>query len=63
MKNMKIRIELMEHNKRLWWLAQILGTSEPTLSRRMRNELPEEEQERICKLIDSCIENGGQRNE
>lgn len=60
---MKIRIKLMENDRRLWWLAQILGTSEPTLSRRMRNELPEKEQERICKLIDSCIENGGQQNE
>lgn len=63
MTNMKIRIKLMENDRRLWWLAQLLGTSEPTLSRRMRNELPEGEQERICKLIDSCIENGGQRNE
>ena len=52
MNNMKIRIKLMEHNKRLWWLARILGTSEATVTRRLRDELPEEEQERICKLID-----------
>lgn len=52
MNNMKIRIKLLEHNKRLWWLAQILGTSEATLSRRLRNELPEEEQIRIADLID-----------
>ena len=52
MNNMKIRIKLLEHNKRLWWLAQILETSEATLSRRLRNELPEEEQIRIVDLIE-----------
>ena len=52
MNNMKIRIKLLEHNKRLWWLAQILGTSEATLSRRLRNELPEDEQIRIVDLIE-----------
>ena len=50
--NMKIRIKLMEHNKRLWWLARILETSEATLSRRLRDELPEEEQNRIIQLIE-----------
>ena len=52
MNNMKIRIKLMEHNKRLWWLARILETSEATLSRRLRDEPPEEEQIRIIKLIE-----------
>ena len=52
MNNMRIRIKLMEHNKRLWWLASILETSEATLSRRLRTELPEEEQNRIIQLIE-----------
>ena len=52
MNNMKIRIKLMEHNKRLWWLAKILETSESTITRRLRDELPEEEQIRIIKLIE-----------
>ena len=52
MKNIRIRIKLMEHNKRLWWLADLLGTSEATISRRLRKELPEEEQEHICQLIE-----------
>ena len=59
MNNMKIRIKLLEHNKRLWWLAQILGTSESTITRRLRNELPEEEQLRIVQLID---EKAGEEN-
>ncbi len=60
MNNMKIRIKLMEHNKRLWWLARILETSEATLSRRLRVELPEDEQERIIQLIE---ERAGEKHE
>lgn len=52
MNNIRIRIKLLEHNKRLWWLADILGTSEATISRRLRKELPEEEQTRIIQLIE-----------
>lgn len=52
MNNMRIRIKLLEHNKRLWWLARILETSESTITRRLREELPEEEQERIIQLIE-----------
>lgn len=63
MNNMKIRIKLLEKNKRLWWLAQLLGTSEATLSRRLRNELPQAEQNRICSLIDEHTAKGGQDHE
>ena len=52
MNNMKIRIKLLEHNKRLWWLARILGISESTITRRLREEMPEDEQERIVQLIE-----------
>lgn len=52
MTNIKIRIKLLEYNKRIWWLAKILGTSEATMSRRLRNELPEDEQIRIIQLIE-----------
>lgn len=52
MNNMKIRIKLLEHNKRLWWLARILGISESTITRRLREEMPEDEQERIIQLIE-----------
>ena len=52
MSNIKIRIKLLEYDKKLWWLADMLGISEATMSRRLRKELPEEEQDRICKIID-----------
>ena len=49
---MIIRIKLLEKGKRIWWLADLLGVSEATLFRRLRNELPKDEQTRIAQLID-----------
>lgn len=56
MNNMKIRIKLMETGMKYWQLDEVLGISEPTRCRKFRNELPEEEQERICHLIDKYLE-------
>lgn len=50
-KNMKIRRELAVNFVRFWQLAKIMGISEMTLTRRLREELPENEQERICSMI------------
>lgn len=59
MKNLKIRIKLTETGMKYYELDKILGISEPTRCRMLRNELPEDEQDRICKLIDDYIKNGG----
>lgn len=55
--NLKIRFKLTENNMRYWELDKILGISEPTRCRMLREELPTDEQERICKLIDEYISN------
>lgn len=60
MNNLVIRTALMQHNIKKWQLAQILGMSEPTLYRKLRNELPADEQDRICKLIEEYAQKGGQ---
>lgn len=52
MSNLKIRIKLMEKGMKYYELDKILGISEPTRCRMLRNELPEEEQDRICQLIE-----------
>jgi len=62
MKNMKIRVKLMEHALRYYELDRILGISEPTRCRMLRDELPDGEQDRICKLIDEYVQNGGVQN-
>lgn len=59
MKNQRIKIKMLEHNMKQWELARLLGVSESVLSRKLRDELPEEEQDRIIDLI----ENGGDCDE
>lgn len=63
MNNLKIRIKLTEKGMKYYELDRILGISEPTRCRMLRNELPEEEQDRICRLIEEYAENGGRDHE
>lgn len=57
MNNLLIRIEMTKHNLKQWQLADILGISEFSLSRKLRKELPELEQERIISLIQNYADN------
>ena len=43
---------MFENDLRMFELAKLLGISETTLYRRLRTELPEEEQDRIVKAIE-----------
>lgn len=49
--NQKVRFALLENNMKQWELAKLLDKSETVLSRMLREELPEEEQDRMVKLI------------
>lgn len=49
--NQKVRFALLENNMKQWELAELLDVSESVLSRKLRNELPDDEQERIVKVI------------
>lgn len=49
--NKRIRIAMAESGIKQWELARLLGMSESVLSRRLRDELPEDEQDRIVELI------------
>ena len=51
MKNKRIREALFETGIRQYELAALLGVSDMTLFRKLRFELPDEEQERIIKVI------------
>lgn len=60
MNNILIRNALAEERVKYWELARFLGISEATLSRKLRDELPAEEQERIVELIRQHVKpNGG----
>lgn len=51
--NLIIRFALMEADMKYYELDKILGISEPTRCRMLREELPDEEQHRIANLIRS----------
>lgn len=50
--NMKIREKAKNSGVRLWQIADALCIQESMFSKRLRNELPEDEQERILAIID-----------
>lgn len=58
MNNHKIRSALFEHNLKQWQLADMLGISEAYVTRKLRKELPEAEQERIVRIIEEAVKNG-----
>lgn len=49
--NQVIREAAKKNGVRLWQIADTLGISEPTMTRKMRHELNEEETERILSII------------
>ena len=51
MNNLEIRQEMKKKRMFNYELAEMLGISEFTLSRKLRKELPQAEQERIIELI------------
>lgn len=57
MKNKLIRDALAKHDYKQWELAEIMGISEFSLSRKMRHELPEEEQKEIVSKIEEYANN------
>ena len=57
MTNKRIRIKLLEYDLKQWNLAKIMGVSEATIYRRLREELPEDEQDRIIGIIEEAMSN------
>ncbi len=61
MNNFEIRMKLFENGLKYWQLADKLGISEMTLSRKLRHEMTEEEKNTILEAIQALIEaKGGQ---
>ena len=51
MSNSIVRAALRENNVHQWQLAEAIGMNESVFSRRMRHELPTEEQARLVTVI------------
>lgn len=54
MTNTKLKIKMVESGIKQWELARLMEISESALSRKLRDELPEEEQDRIISLIEKA---------
>lgn len=52
----------MEAGVKLWQVAERLGINDGNLSRKLRRELPEEEQDKILEIIQE-LAGGGQHAE
>ena len=52
MANQDIRMLLKSNRIYLWEVAQLYGCTESTLSKKLRNELPQQEKEKIIKIIE-----------
>lgn len=53
MNNINIRVEMTKCNLKQWQVAALLGIDESVFSRKLRKELPEEEQNRIISIIEA----------
>lgn len=51
MSNNGIRKSAKENGVKLWELADALGVSEATVTRKLRRELPDVEQEKVLTII------------
>lgn len=52
MKNTEIREKAKKLGIRLWQIADKLGISEPTMTRKLRHELADGEKQKILNIID-----------
>ena len=53
MANIRIKKALKNKNMKQWQLAKLMGINEFSLSRKLREELPDEETEKILRLIEN----------
>ena len=58
MKNLDLRNSAKAAGIPLWRIADALGVSEPTMTRKLRHELPENEKKQLLDLIKQLAEEG-----
>ena len=56
MKNLDLRQYAKEKGVYLWQCAEVLGVSEPTMTRKLRREFPEDEKAKLREIIDELAE-------
>lgn len=61
-KNERVRAAAKQSGVRLWQLAERIGINDGNLSRRLRRELSDEEQERMISIIDEIAAEKEEQN-
>ena len=56
MKNVEIRTACMEAGVKHWQLAAALGITETHFSKKLRNELPKDEKEKILEVLSQLVQ-------
>lgn len=56
MENIMVRESAKKHGVRLWQVAEALGVSDFTLSRRLRHELPEAERAKLIAIVEQIAD-------
>lgn len=57
--NRELRQQAKSKQVRFWEIADKLGISEPTMTRKLRRELPAEEKQKIISIIDEISSERG----
>ena len=56
MSNLDVRRHAKEKGICLWQCAEVMGISEPTMTRKLRKELPDDEKAKLFEIIDRLAE-------
>lgn len=60
MENLDVRFEAQKAGVKLWQIADAMGISEPTLTRRMRHKLSDDERRMFLSVISSISKCSGE---
>lgn len=63
MENMNLRRTAKAAKVPLWRIADAIGVSEPTMTRKLRHELPENEKKQLLDLIKQLAREGENADE
>lgn len=63
MYNKDIRTYAKENNVKLWQIAKAMGISEPTMTRKLRSELPEQDKQTFRRIINELSAQGATSKE
>ena len=63
MENQSIRNYAQKHGVKLWEIAEAIGMTDSTFSRKLRLELPSDQQDHICRVIEQIAERKAERKE